>query len=120
MAAAKPEERAEKEFRNLLEEQKQWEEFYSKFKNRLDEFSRLEERAQQLEDELRSREKLIKRSFQREKYRFALITFFYIAASLYFVRTTYQLQNIWLFFASGVLVGIGLAFLAAFWFNLFR
>ncbi len=118
MVAKNPEERVEKEFKSLIDEQKEWEEFYSKFKARLDEFSALESRAQQLEEELKNRESLVKRSFQREKYKFVVITLFYAAASYFFVRTTYNLQNIWLFFASGVLVGIGFAFLAAFWLNI--
>ena len=84
-----------------------WEWCYSRFKSKIDKIAEYERRVERLEAELRDRDRVVDLKFREEKTNLSILLVIFVIASLIFVRITSQSQNVWAFFITGLLIGIG-------------
>jgi|GEM_PF-5730501 hypothetical protein len=100
------EEKLEEEKRRLDEDLEMWEECYKRFKDRFEVFGEYERRIHELEEELEKRER-IWGFISREKKSLFILAVILTFATIVLLNTISQLNNRWVFFIVGLLVGIG-------------
>lgn len=84
-----------------------WEWCYSRFKSKIDKIAEYERRVEMLEAELRDRDRLVDLKFKEEKTNLSILLVIFVVASVIFVKITSQSQNVWAYFITGLLIGIG-------------
>ena len=84
-----------------------WEWCYSRFKSKIDKIAEYERRVEMLEAELRDRNRLVDLKFKEEKTNLSILLVIFVVASVIFVKITSQSQNVWAYFITGLLIGIG-------------
>ena len=84
-----------------------WEWCYSRFKSKIDKIAEYERRVERLEAELRDRDRIVDLKFREEKTNLSILLVIFVIASLIFVRITSQSQNVWAYFITGLLIGVG-------------
>jgi hypothetical protein len=84
-----------------------WEWCYSRFKSKIDKIAEYERRVERLEAELRDRDRIVDLKFKEEKTNLSILLVIFVIASLVFVRITSQSQNVWAYFITGLLIGVG-------------
>jgi uncharacterized membrane protein YjjP (DUF1212 family) len=112
------ERKAKEESERLEGEMVEWSEFYERFKSRLDELSSYEARIRELENELEERKRLVKIDLERKKYEFAILTALYAVVTILLMRMMTKFDNPWYSFGTGVLAGVGFAYLTRYWINI--
>lgn len=84
-----------------------WEWCYSRFKSKIDKIAEYERRVERLEAELRDRDRLVDLKFREEKTNLSILLVIFVITSLIFVKITSQSQNVWAYFITGLMIGIG-------------
>jgi hypothetical protein len=92
-----------------------WESFYNKFKGDFGKIGGYEKRIEELELELINRDKFLKGKLEREKGNLLLYTAAFIVASLLFIQLISNVLDVWLYFFSGLLIGLGAFSLIYLW-----
>jgi hypothetical protein len=98
----------EREKERLDENLKLWEECYRRFKSRFDEFSEYEKRIHELELQLEKRDRRW-RIVERERNSLIALAILLTLATIFFLRTLSQIENVWIFFIAGLIMGLGWA-----------
>jgi hypothetical protein len=84
-----------------------WEYCYSRFKSKIDKIIEYERRVEKLEAELRDMDRMVDLKFKEEKTNLSILLAIFIIASIIFVRITSQSSNVWAYFITGLLIGVG-------------
>lgn len=84
-----------------------WESFYKKFRQDYARITEYEKKIQRLEDEIKRRDSLVKQKLEKEKGMLLVLTFGYIASSIFLLLLIASSLNVWLYFTAGMLVGLG-------------
>jgi hypothetical protein len=92
---------------NVESELDAWEGFYKKFKKDYEKIGDYEKKIANLQDEIEKRDSLVKRKLERERGSLLLITAVFIIITVVFMELVSNSLNVWLYFFSGVLIGLG-------------
>jgi predicted type IV restriction endonuclease len=84
-----------------------WEWCYARFKSKIDKIVEYERRVEKLEAELRDRDRIVDLKFKEERANISILMVIFVIASVIFVKVTSQSQNVWAYFITGLLIGIG-------------